>query len=69
MTDLSSLKKTIGEKTTEELQLELAETRSARRNFPTKRTSDKQKKSTDKAIGNASVDSLKELLKTLEEMQ
>ena len=68
MTDLSTLKKTISQMTTEELQSDIMEIRSNRRKFPEKKAVKTKATATKKAIDNASVDQLKDLLKTLEGM-
>ncbi len=70
MTDLRTLssKKTISQMSIDELQNDVVEIRSNRRNFPERKAAKTKANSTKKAVDKASVDELKVLLKTLEEM-
>ncbi len=69
MTNLSSLREENNDKSREELLDDLAKIRSSRRNFAAKTISTRKEKSTKKAIDGASLEELKELLKTLEDSE
>ena len=66
MTDLSTLKQTIEQDSTEELQAKLAEIRGSRRNYTVTKATQTKAKSVDKAISKNTTEELQELLKMLE---
>jgi len=68
VTDLSTLKKTISQTTTEGLRQQVVDIRSRRRAFPEKKATKKREANTQKVIGNASAEELRNLLKSLEDM-